>query len=220
MATSSAIFSTGCKGYALEQQASSHYCCRIDVLLDGGLYTGEITELVGQPSTGKTQVCCVGGRSRCLKLMPSLQLCMSIASNMVTTNPSTTIAYIDSSSTFSPERVIDMQSSTTVWLISQQTHKHHFANIIQTQEMVSFLNHIECYKCFDAFALVDILYTLEAGLKSKVFFFVERKGVGDRGRLWFVAYCLYITSGHTLFQISEIGYCGFTGCADGAYYWW
>ena len=26
-------------------------------MLDGGLYTGELTELVGQAATGKTQVC-------------------------------------------------------------------------------------------------------------------------------------------------------------------
>lgn len=32
--------------------------CRVDKLLDSGLYTGEITELAGGPGTGKTQVSC------------------------------------------------------------------------------------------------------------------------------------------------------------------
>jgi RecA/RadA recombinase len=36
-----------------------HLCflCRIDELLDGGLFTMEITEVVGSVAAGKTQVC-------------------------------------------------------------------------------------------------------------------------------------------------------------------
>ncbi|XP_040389093.1 DNA repair protein RAD51 homolog 4 isoform X8 [Cygnus olor] len=36
-----------------------HICCspRLDQLLDSGLYTGEVTELMGAPGSGKTQVC-------------------------------------------------------------------------------------------------------------------------------------------------------------------
>ncbi|XP_045155944.1 DNA repair protein RAD51 homolog 4 [Echinops telfairi] len=41
--TSTAILSTG--------------CASLDKLLDGGLYTGEVAEFVGSPSSGKTQVC-------------------------------------------------------------------------------------------------------------------------------------------------------------------
>jgi RAD51-like protein 3 len=31
--------------------------CSIDDLLDGGVFTGEVTELTGSPSSGKTQLC-------------------------------------------------------------------------------------------------------------------------------------------------------------------
>ncbi|CAH1800390.1 unnamed protein product [Owenia fusiformis] len=41
--SASAILSTGSHG--------------LDTLLDGGLYTGEITEMIGPPAAGKTQVC-------------------------------------------------------------------------------------------------------------------------------------------------------------------
>lgn len=30
--------------------------CRVDDLLDGGLYSGEVTEIAGQIASGKTQV--------------------------------------------------------------------------------------------------------------------------------------------------------------------
>jgi RAD51-like protein 3 len=122
----SAVFSTGCVG--------------IDTLLDGGLYTGEITEIVGQPSSGKSQ------------------LCMSAAATMIQTSKDITIAYIDSSSSFSPDRVIDMH---TEWLTKQ--HKE----AITSQGMVDLLNHIKYYKCFDAYSLIDILSNIENGLKLK-----------------------------------------------------
>ena len=32
------------------------YVCRFDQVLDGGLYTGEVTEIAGEIASGKTQV--------------------------------------------------------------------------------------------------------------------------------------------------------------------
>ena len=35
------------------------FCYSLDVLLDGGLWTGELVEICGVPGSGKTQVCVV-----------------------------------------------------------------------------------------------------------------------------------------------------------------
>jgi len=114
------IFPTGCKS--------------IDLLLDGGLYSSEITELVGQPSTGKTQIC------------------MYASLNMIAYTQ-WTVAYIDSSNTFSPDRMVEMFNS----MQDQES----------LQEMLAALNRIECLKCFDVFSLLDVLYVLYEGLKNK-----------------------------------------------------
>uniref|UniRef100_UPI00358F82BA DNA repair protein RAD51 homolog 4 isoform X2 n=1 Tax=Myxine glutinosa TaxID=7769 RepID=UPI00358F82BA len=67
-------------------------CTALDSLLDCGLYTGELTEVIGAPGTGKTQVCaCVAISVACIlkqrvfyidttgSLSPSLLLCLTQA---------------------------------------------------------------------------------------------------------------------------------------------
>ncbi|KAK8474533.1 hypothetical protein V6N11_002625 [Hibiscus sabdariffa] len=56
----------------------------IDLLLGGGIHIGQLTELVGPSSSGKTQVC--------------LQTASNVASNHM-------VLYIDTSNSFSPERI-------------------------------------------------------------------------------------------------------------------
>ena len=49
--------------------------CSLDQLLDSGLYTGEVTELMGAPGSGKTQVSETeergGDRTGRMEMMPS-----------------------------------------------------------------------------------------------------------------------------------------------------
>ncbi|XP_029642671.1 DNA repair protein RAD51 homolog 4-like isoform X2 [Octopus sinensis] len=66
-------------------------CIRLDQLLDGGLYTGEMTEIVGDSAVGKTQVC--------------LSVTASVAKET-----KQNILYIDASATFSAERIREMVS--------------------------------------------------------------------------------------------------------------
>jgi len=113
-----------------------------DSLLDGGLYTGEIAELAGQSSTGKTQLC----------------MCASVS--VVMANNKNTVAYIDSSGTFSPERIVDIY--TAVSTTAETPPKEPDA-----QDTVRFLNHIECFKCFDVFSLIGVLCGIEECLKQK-----------------------------------------------------
>lgn len=68
-------------------------CEKIDALLRGGFYTGEITEVAGTSGAGKTQ------------------LCLQVAANVATTT-STTVAYLDSGMAFSGQRVKDLTPAT------------------------------------------------------------------------------------------------------------
>lgn len=62
----------------------------LDRILMGGLYTGELTEVVGGPASGKTQ------------------LCFSIALDLLARGTNETIAFIDTSNSFSAFRLIQM----------------------------------------------------------------------------------------------------------------
>ncbi|XP_071092580.1 DNA repair protein RAD51 homolog 4-like [Haliotis cracherodii] len=68
-----AFFSTGCE--------------RLDSILDGGLYTGEVTEVAGEIAAGKTQICL------------SSAACVSCQQR---------VAYVDTCGAFSAERVMEM----------------------------------------------------------------------------------------------------------------
>ncbi|KAK3750631.1 hypothetical protein QZH41_012814, partial [Actinostola sp. cb2023] len=71
-----------------------------DELLDGGLYSGEVTEIVGTAGSGKTQVC------------------LSIAS-FVAMNLEKNIIYIDTQGSFSSERIKEMLKARDSMLTEQ-----------------------------------------------------------------------------------------------------
>ncbi|XP_026528242.1 DNA repair protein RAD51 homolog 4 [Notechis scutatus] len=66
----------------------------LDKLLDSGIYTGEVTELVGAPSAGKTQVCLI------------------VAAN-VSHNLKQTVLYIDSTGGFTSARLLELLNCLT-----------------------------------------------------------------------------------------------------------
>ncbi|XP_063154480.1 DNA repair protein RAD51 homolog 4 [Candoia aspera] len=66
----------------------------LDKLLDSGLYTGELTELVGAPSAGKTQVC------------------LFVAAN-VSHSLKQTVLYIDSTGGFTGARLLELLNCLT-----------------------------------------------------------------------------------------------------------
>jgi len=65
---------------------------KLDVLLCGGITTGEWTEIVGEPATGKSQ------------------LCLSLAANVIggENAGNSTVVYIDTSNSFSPSRLLQI----------------------------------------------------------------------------------------------------------------
>ncbi|XP_022086370.1 DNA repair protein RAD51 homolog 4-like [Acanthaster planci] len=66
-------------------------CTSLDELLDGGLYTSELTEVTGGPATGKTQ------------------LCMTAAAN-ITAAAQQNVLYIDTNGGFSSQRLQDVMA--------------------------------------------------------------------------------------------------------------
>ncbi|XP_014788739.1 DNA repair protein RAD51 homolog 4 [Octopus bimaculoides] len=100
-------------------------CVRLDQLLDGGLYTGEMTEIVGSSAVGKTQVC------------------LSVAAN-VAKETKQNILYIDTSASFSAERISEM-----VAVEDEETEEN----------LKAVLGHIHCAKVFNVFELFEVLET-------------------------------------------------------------
>ncbi|KAG8122815.1 hypothetical protein E2320_018227, partial [Naja naja] len=70
------------------------YHTSLDKLLDSGIYTGEVTELVGAPSAGKTQVCLI------------------VAAN-ISHNLKQTVLYIDSTGGFTSARLLELLNCLT-----------------------------------------------------------------------------------------------------------
>ncbi|KAL5015697.1 hypothetical protein ScPMuIL_005286 [Solemya velum] len=64
-------------------------CPSIDTLLDGGLYTGELTEIAGQTAVGKTQFC--------------FSCCVSVACDT-----KQSVLYLDTCGSFTAERLADI----------------------------------------------------------------------------------------------------------------
>ncbi|KAL0537190.1 hypothetical protein IC582_026163 [Cucumis melo] len=111
---------------------------RVDVLLGGGLREGQLTEIVGPSSSGKTQVC------------------LRAASN-VAKNYNAEVFYVDTGNSFSPQRIsgfVNWKPGTALdW--SEQS---------MLQQVMSS---ISCHSVFDIFALFDVLHRLEFNLRSQ-----------------------------------------------------
>ncbi|RZB79934.1 DNA repair protein RAD51-like 4 isoform C [Glycine soja] len=119
------VLSTGCEG--------------IDALLRGGLREGQLTELVGSSSSGKTQACLLS------------------ASTVVAKHKSSVI-YLDTGNSFSPQRIAHFVG---------QSSGHIFGN--QADHMLKkVLDRIICYSVFDVYHMFDVLHQLKINLRSEI----------------------------------------------------
>uniref|UniRef100_A0A0A0KCU0 RecA family profile 1 domain-containing protein n=1 Tax=Cucumis sativus TaxID=3659 RepID=A0A0A0KCU0_CUCSA len=110
----------------------------VDVLLGGGLREGQLTEIVGPSSSGKTQVC------------------LRAASN-VAKNYKAEVFYMDTGNSFSPQRI----SGFVNW-------KPGTALDWSEQSMLQrVMTSISCHSVFNIFALFDVLHQLEFNLRSQ-----------------------------------------------------
>ncbi|KAK9940367.1 hypothetical protein M0R45_017033 [Rubus argutus] len=118
------VFSTGCEG--------------IDLLLGGGLRAGQLTELVGPSSSGKTQVCLLA------------------ASYLVSKNMGT-VVYLDTGNSFSSQRIAQFVGRISNCMFDQAGQR-----IFQ-----KVMNNILCYSVFDIFSMFNVLHRLEINLQSQ-----------------------------------------------------
>ncbi|KAI4322179.1 hypothetical protein L6164_021896 [Bauhinia variegata] len=120
------VLPTGCEG--------------IDAVLGGGLRKGQLTELVGPSSSGKTQAC--------------LQSASTVAKK-----EKTSVIYLDTGNSFSPQRIAHFvgHTSGSVFL-AQADHR----------SLKKVLDSIICYSVFDIFQMFDVLHQLEINMRSEL----------------------------------------------------
>lgn len=105
------IFSTGCKN--------------LDELLDGGLYTGDVTEIVGAAGTGKSQICM------------NITLSTSMEAKKY-------VIYIDTGGSFCGERIKQLLEGCKASLDDEEIHKIlSRISVIQAFDIFSMLEALE-----------------------------------------------------------------------------
>lgn len=119
------VLSTGCQG--------------IDLLLGGGLREGQVTEIVGPSSSGKTQVC--------------LQAAATIAYQYMAS-----VVYLDTSNSFSSRRILHFMDRLGKSNVKQEKHSN----------IERIMSNILCHSVFDLFGLLDVLNHLEFKLRTQV----------------------------------------------------
>lgn len=103
-------------------------CQSLDDLLDGGLYTGEVTELAGESACGKTRLCL-----------------WSAATTIQTENQS--VVYIDTCASFSPECVLE------TLLLRKDSNGD--VDEDKIHEMLQKIKLVEVFDIFELFAVID-----------------------------------------------------------------
>ncbi|KAG8060856.1 hypothetical protein GUJ93_ZPchr0002g26421 [Zizania palustris] len=111
----------------------------IDTLLGGGLRQGQLMEITGQSSSGKTQVC----------------LCSAAH---VAASHLGVVVYLDSSNSFSPRHIARMIDEFPISLDNEPKH-------VRLNKVMSS---IICESIFDIFNLFEVLHQVELSLKKKV----------------------------------------------------
>ncbi|KAL5169429.1 DNA repair protein RAD51 4 [Glycine soja] len=113
------VLSTGCEG--------------------GGLREGQLTELVGSSSSGKTQACLLS------------------ASTVVAKHKSSVI-YLDTGNSFSPQRIAHFVGQSSGQIFGNQAD----------HMLKKVLDRIICYSVFDVYQMFDVLHQLKINLRSEI----------------------------------------------------
>ncbi|KAM0850499.1 hypothetical protein ACQ4PT_053031 [Festuca glaucescens] len=111
----------------------------IDTLLGGGLRKGQLTELTGQSSSGKTQACLYSAAHVAARHMGA-------------------VLYLDTSNSFSPSRIARILDERPISFIKEP----------KDVRLKRVMSSIICESVFDIFALFEVLNQLEISLNNKV----------------------------------------------------
>ncbi|CAJ1933068.1 unnamed protein product [Sphenostylis stenocarpa] len=118
------VLSTGCEG--------------IDALLGGGLREGQLTELVGTSSSGKTQAC--------------------LLSASTVAKHKSSVVYLDTGNSFSPQRIARFVGQSSGYVSDNQAD----------HMLKKVLDRIICYSVFDIYQMFDVLHQLKINLRSEI----------------------------------------------------
>ncbi|ONI00091.1 hypothetical protein PRUPE_6G066800 [Prunus persica] len=111
----------------------------IDLLLGGGLREGQLTEIVGPSSCGKTQVCL-------------------LAASNVATKQMGNVVYLDTGNSFSPQRIAQFVGHIAGCAFDE-AGKRIFQRI---------MNSIVCHSVFDIFTMFNVLHRLVINFPSQL----------------------------------------------------
>ncbi|XP_028552025.1 DNA repair protein RAD51 homolog 4 [Dendrobium catenatum] len=113
-------------------------CDGIDTLLGGGLREGQLTEIVGPSSSGKTQFCLYVASNVAVKLCGS-------------------VVFLDTSNSFSPTRIASIVNQIFGPAVKEG----------QEIRIKNIMSSIHCQSVFDIFSLQDVLHELYNTLKMQ-----------------------------------------------------
>lgn len=111
----------------------------IDMLLGGGLREGQLTEIVGPSSSGKTQ------------------FCLSVASHVADKHLGD-VMFLDTCNSFSSQRIESIISEIPNTLVKEA----------EERRIKRIMSSILCQSVFDIFELLDVLNQLDHTLKNQV----------------------------------------------------
>ncbi|XP_066398167.1 DNA repair protein RAD51 homolog 4-like isoform X2 [Miscanthus floridulus] len=111
----------------------------IDTLLGGGLRQGQLTEVTGPSSSGKTQVCLHSASHAAVKHMG-------------------VVMYLDTSNSFSPSRIATIIDGT-----NDLSDQRGF-DLPHKERLKTMMRSIVCKSVFDIFGMFEVLHQLEVSL--------------------------------------------------------
>ncbi|CAF5135168.1 unnamed protein product, partial [Rotaria magnacalcarata] len=120
----------------------STYSKNIDDMLNGGIRMGVVTELCGNPGSGKSNLC--------------TQLCVSVQMKYgVTTNETGTVIYIDTEGSFVPIRLQNMA------MAAENHYKNENENLTNISSVEEILKNVIYFRCINVAELIACLIQLK-----------------------------------------------------------
>lgn len=114
-------------------------CSALDIALGGGIETGYITEISGESSMGKTQIC--------------FQLCVNAQLPVELGGLDAEVIFVDTEKTFSSERMIEIINTT----LKEKSTKDG-VDVLQGRDVNHFLSQLYVFRCIEAVELLAVVH--------------------------------------------------------------
>lgn len=132
-------------------------CSSVDQLLNGGIFSAELTELWGPMASGKTQVKMSCSYTNVIDIDCSLQLCLSLTCGVISGSPYT-VAYLDSSA----------GGFSSTHLQQHLGARGYGGGGAQEEEVMAYMmEKVHIYKVFSVFDLLSVLHSLQYHISNQ-----------------------------------------------------